>query len=155
MVLTYFQTYFAYFHLLQACWQPSCSTVDFCFNAARLKPELLSCDGVIDWCNCTTNDSNVLYYCSRADPFWVILEFHLAWVLAYCLGPKKWEFENFFEIGPHLHAAHGAFLDCAPKNILILIEIEPLVLDIQCCYSYVMLFREEDIYDHEHCIRVS
>ena len=106
----YFQTYFAYFHLLQACWQPSCSTVDFCFNAARLKPELLSCDGVIDWCNCTTNDSNVLYYCSRADPFWVILEFHLAWVLDFCLGPKKWEFENFFEIGyPFTYCPRGFF----------------------------------------------
>ena len=47
MVWTYFQTYFACFHLLQACWQPSCSTVDYYFNAARLEPELLSRDGVI------------------------------------------------------------------------------------------------------------
>ena len=47
LVLTYFQTYFAYFDLLEACWQPSCSTVDYSFNAACLKPELLSRDGVI------------------------------------------------------------------------------------------------------------
>ena len=36
----------------------------------------------------------------RADPFWVILEFQLAWVLDFCLWPKKWEIQNFFEIGP-------------------------------------------------------
>ena len=45
LVLTYFQTYFAFFQLLQARWQPSCSTVDYGFNGARLKPELLSRDG--------------------------------------------------------------------------------------------------------------
>ena len=33
----------------------------------------------------------------------------------------------FFEIGPHLHTAPEAFLNRSPQNILILIEIEPLV----------------------------
>ena len=47
LALTYFQSYFAYFHKSQACWQPSCATVDYGFDAARLKPELLSRDGVI------------------------------------------------------------------------------------------------------------
>ena len=93
--------------------------------------------------------------CARADPFRVILEFQLAWVLDFCLWPKKWEIQNVFEIGPHLHIAPGAFLNRAPKIILISIEIQPLVLDMQCWYSYLMLFREEDIYDLESCIGVT
>ena len=40
LVLMYFQTYFAYFHLLQACWQPSYLAVDYSFNASRLKLKL-------------------------------------------------------------------------------------------------------------------
>ena len=93
--------------------------------------------------------------CARADPFRVILEFRLAWVLDFCLWPKKWEIQNVFEIGPYLPTAPGAFLNRAPKIILISIEIEPLVLDIQCWYSYLMLFTEEDIYDLKSCIRVT
>ena len=34
-------------HLLQACRQPSGSTIGYRFNAARFEPELLSRDGVI------------------------------------------------------------------------------------------------------------
>ena len=30
-----------YFDLLQACWQPSCSTADYGFYSARMKPKLL------------------------------------------------------------------------------------------------------------------
>ena len=67
---------------------------------------------------------------SKADPISVILEFQLAWVLDFCLWPKKWEIRKFFEIGPHLLTAPAAFLNRAPKNILISIEIEPLVLDM-------------------------
>ena len=92
---------------------------------------------------------------NRADPFWVILEFQLAWVLDVCLWPKKWEIQTFFEIGPNLPTAPGAFLNRAPQNILISIEIEPLVLDTQCWYSCLMLFRVEDIYDLESCIGVT
>ena len=47
LVLKYFQTYFAYFNLPQACWKPSYSAVGYCYNAARLKRELPSRDGVI------------------------------------------------------------------------------------------------------------
>ena len=36
-----------------------------------------------------------------------------------------------------------------PQNILLLIEIEPLVLDMRCSYSLLMIFREEDTYDLE------
>ena len=96
--------------------------------------------------------SNKSHTDSRADTFRIILEFQLAWVLDFHLWPKKWEIQNFFEIGPHLHTAPKAFLNRTPKIILMSIEIEPLVLDMQCCYSYLMLFREEDIYDLESCI---
>ena len=96
---------------------------------------------------------NILY--NRADPFWVILEFQLAWVYDFCLWPKKWEIQNFFEIGPHLHTAPGVFLNRAPQNTLILIELVQLVQDMQCWYSYLMLLREEDIYDLESCIRIT
>ena len=92
---------------------------------------------------------------TRADPFWVILEFQLAWVLDFCLRPKKWENQNLFEIRLHLHIVPGAFLNRAPQNTLMLIEIKSLVLDMQCWYSYLMLFGEEDIYDLESCIRIT
>ena len=68
---------------------------------------------------------------------------------------KKMENPKFFEIRPHLHTDPDAFLNRAPQNILISIEIEPLVLDMQCWYSYLMLFREEDIYDLESCTRIT
>ena len=62
---------------------------------------------------------------------------------------------NFFEIGPRLHTAPEVFLNRVPQNILISIEIEPLVLAMQCWYSYIMLSGDEDIYDLESCIRVT
>ena len=49
------------------------------------------------------------------DPFKVILEFQLAWVLDFCLWPKKWETQNFFEIWPHLPTAPGLFWNAPPK----------------------------------------
>ena len=67
---------------------------------------------------------------SRADPFWAILEFQLAWVLGFRLWPKKMGNLIFFEIVPHLHSAPRAFLICIPPNILISIEIDPLMLDM-------------------------
>ena len=76
-------------------------------------------------------------------------------MLNFCIWPKKWKIQNFFVIGTHLPSAPGAFLNRAPQNILILIEIEPLVLDMQCWYSYLTLFTEEDIYDLENCIGVT
>ena len=91
---------------------------------------------------------------SRPEPFWVILEFQFAWVLDFCLYPKKLEIQYFFAVGPHLPTAPGAFLNCTSQNILILIEIEPLELDMQCWYSYLMLFGEGDIHDLENCIRL-
>ena len=91
---------------------------------------------------------------SRADPFWAILEFQLAWALGFRLWPKKMR-NPIFEIVPHLHTAPRAFLICIPPNILISIEIDPLMLDMQCWYSYLMLFREKDIHDLESCIRIT
>ena len=91
----------------------------------------------------------------RADPFWVILEFLLARVLDFLPLAKKMGNPILFEIGLYLHTALGLFLNQAPQNMLILIEIEPLALDMQCWYSYLMLFREEDIYNLESCIRVT
>ena len=76
-------------------------------------------------------------------------------MLDFCFWPKKREIQNFCEIRPHLPTAPGAFLNRAPQTILILIGIESLVLDMQCFYSYLMLFREKDIYDLESCIRVT
>ena len=69
---------------------------------------------------------------SRTDPFWVILEFQLARVLDFCLWPKKWEIQFFFESGLHLPSAPKTFLSRALQNILISTEIEPLVLYKQC-----------------------
>ena len=43
----HFQTYFAYFLLLQAFWQLFCLIIGYCFNAARLEPKLMSRNGVI------------------------------------------------------------------------------------------------------------
>ena len=71
-----------------------------------------------------------MHYCFRSDPSRAILEFQLAWVLDFSFG-KKMGNPNFFEIIPHLPTAPGAFLNRAPQNILISIEIEPLVLDMQ------------------------
>ena len=53
---------------------------------------------------------------------------------------------------PHLPTVPRAFLNQAPQNILTAIEIGPLVLDMQCWYSNLMLFREKDIYYLESCI---
>ena len=53
--------------------------------------------------------------CIRADPFWVILEIHLAWVLVFCLWSKLWEIQFFFEIGPHLCTAPDTFLNRTPQ----------------------------------------
>ena len=80
----------------------------------------------------------------RADPFRVIFYFQLARVLGFCLEPKKWEIQNFFEIRPRLDTAPGAFLNCAPSNLRILIKLVLLVLDAQCLYSFLLFFREED-----------
>ena len=55
-----FSNLFCLLSLPQACWQPSCSAVDYCFNAAGFKPELLSRDGVINTIVLTTDDSNAL-----------------------------------------------------------------------------------------------
>ena len=44
-----------------------------------------------------------------------MLEFQLAWVLDFCLYPKKSKVQNFFEIGPHLPTAPGGFESCLPK----------------------------------------
>ena len=52
---------------------------------------------------------------NRADPFWVILEFQLAWVLDFCIWPKQWKIQKFFEIGPHLPTAPKVFLNHTPK----------------------------------------
>ena len=81
---------------------------------------------------------------TRADPFGVIFQFQLAWVLDFCLEPKKWEIHNFFDIGPRLDTAPGAFLNRAPSNMRILVKLVLLVLDTQCCYSFLLFFREED-----------
>ena len=51
---------------------------------------------------------------------------------------------NFFEIGPRLDTAPGAFLNCAPSNLRILIKLVLLELDMQCWYSFVLFFGEED-----------
>ena len=58
LLLSKLQSSFADFDLLQACWQPSCSTVDHCFNGARFQSELLSRNVVKN--NCTTNDLNAV-----------------------------------------------------------------------------------------------
>ena len=51
---------------------------------------------------------------------------------------------NFFEIGPRLDPAPGAFLNRAPSNLRILIKLVLLALDTQCWYSFLLFFREED-----------
>ena len=76
-------------------------------------------------------------------------------MLDFCLWPKKWEIQNFFEIVYHSPTALGAFLNHASQKILLSIEIEPLVVDVQCWWSYLMLFREEDIFDLESCTGVT
>ena len=50
----------------------------------------------------------------------------------------------FFEIGPRLDTAPGAFLNRAPSNLRMLIKLVLLVLDMQCCYSFVLFFGEKD-----------
>ena len=52
--------------------------------------------------------------------------------------------QNFFEIGPRLDAAPGAFSNRAPSNLRILIKLVLLVLDTQCWYSFLLFFRQED-----------
>ena len=51
---------------------------------------------------------------------------------------KKMGNPNFFEIVPHLHTAPRAFFESRSPNILISIEIELLVLDMQCWYIYYL-----------------
>ena len=58
-------------------------------------------------------------------------------------------------MGLHSPTAPGAVFNRVLQNILISIEIEPLVLDMQYWYSYLMLVGEEDIYDLESCIGVT
>ena len=58
-------------------------------------------------------------------------------------------------MGLHSPTAPGAVFNRVPQNILISIKIEPLVLDVQYWYSYLMLVREEDIYDIQSCIGVT
>ena len=65
-------------------------------------------------------------------------------MLGFCLEPKKLEIQNFFEIGPRLDTAPWAFLYRAPSNLRILIKLVLLVLDMQCWYSFLLFFREED-----------
>ena len=80
----------------------------------------------------------------RADFFGVIFQFQLAWVLDFCIEPKKWEIQFFFEIGPRLDTAPRAFLNRAPSNLRILIKLVLFVLDTQCRYSFLLFFRKED-----------
>ena len=61
----------------------------------------------------------------------------------------------FLKSDPIYILPSGIFLNRAPKIILLSIKIEPLVLDMQCWYSYLLLFREKDIYDLESCIGVT
>ena len=68
---------------------------------------------------------------------------------------KKMGNPDFFKKSDPIYLLYWTFFNCTPQNTLILIEIEPLVLDMQCWYSYLMLFREEDIYDLESCNRVT
>ena len=65
-------------------------------------------------------------------------------MLDFCLEPKKWDIQNFFEIGPRLDTAPGSFLNHAPSNLRILIKLVLLVLDMQRWYSFVLFFGEED-----------
>ena len=37
-------------------------------------------------------------------------------MLDFFLWPKKWEIENFFEIGPYLPTAPGAFFESCPQK---------------------------------------
>ena len=77
-------------------------------------------------------------------------------MLDFCLWPKKWEIQIFLKSYPIYILPPGLFLNRAPPNILISIEIELLVLDMQCWYLFIfMLFREKGIYDLESCIRVT
>ena len=61
----------------------------------------------------------------------------------------------FFEIGPHLPTVPGGFLNRVSQNMLISIEIKPLLPNMNCWYSYLVHFREEDINDLESCIWVT
>ena len=51
---------------------------------------------------------------------------------------------KFFEIGPRLDTAPGAFLNRASSNLRILIKLVLLALDEQLWYSFLLFFREED-----------
>ena len=83
--------------------------------------------------------------------FW---NFNLLGCYIFALGQKNGK-SKFFEIGPHLPTVPGGFLNRVSQNILISIEIESLVPDMYCWYSYLVHFREEDINDVESCIRVT
>ena len=96
-----------------------------------------------------------IYMHIRAGPFWVILEFQLAWVLHFCLWPKEMGNPKFFRNRTPFTYCPGAFLNRAPQNILISIEIEPFELNMQYWYSYLMFFGEKDINDLESCFRVT
>ena len=91
---------------------------------------------------------------SRADPFWAVLEYQLDWVLDFCLWPKKWEIQSFFEIVPHLHSAPRAFLIFTPKYINI-DRNRPINARYAMLVFIFNVFREKDIYDLESCIRIT
>ena len=64
---------------------------------------------------------HMLALLSKPDPFWVISEFQLAWVLDFCLWTKKMENPNFFgNRTPFTYCPRGFFESRHPK----LIEIE-------------------------------
>ena len=47
-------------------------------------------------------------------------------MLDFCLGPKKWEIQFFFEIGSRLDTAPGALLNRAPLKLRVLIKLVSL-----------------------------
>ena len=77
----------------------------------------------------------------KADPFWVILEFQLAWVLDFYLWPKKWEIQSFLKSDQFTYCSWGFFESRSPKytnidrNRTISTRYAMLVL-------FLMLFRE-------------
>ena len=51
-------------------------------------------------------------------------------------NPKIFWISNIYLEIQHLPTAPRAFFESLPQNTAISIEIEPLVLDMQCCYSH-------------------
>ena len=54
----------------------------------------------------------------------------------------------FFELGPHLDTAPGAFLNRAPSRLKILIKLVLVITSARYAmlvgYSFVLFFREKD-----------